>query len=184
MDQTGLIDRVTKAVLDIAAGRRGLALIGEENTGGPPYRKGLSDAAQIFDEVHQAGDIELLLIAEYAFLQQEFHSCDPADTAALSSAQQAVDSFDDAFRALEVVRDSAAYKEAEKTYPRNRKNRYHGCPKDAVHQACIAHKTRINNTLRTMGLNLTEKAVYEQRRRNLGTMHTVYLALQKTALGA
>jgi hypothetical protein len=34
-----------------------------------------------------------------------------------------------------------------------------------------------------MGLNLTEKAVYEQRRRNLSAMHAVYLALQKTALG-
>jgi hypothetical protein len=106
-----------------------------------------------------------------------------ADQRSESSAQQAVDSFDDAFRALGVVRNGAAYREAEKTYPRNRQNRYHGCPKDAVHQACIAHKTRINNTLRTMGLNLTEKAVYEQRRRNLGAMHTVYLALQKAAQG-
>jgi hypothetical protein len=34
-----------------------------------------------------------------------------------------------------------------------------------------------------MGLNLTEKAVYEQRRRNLGAMHAAYLTLQKMALG-
>jgi hypothetical protein len=182
MEKTGFADRVIEAVLTIAAGRRGLTKDGEEHDGRVLYELGLSDAATFFDEVYQAEDVDLMLLAEHTFLLQEFHSCDSADMAALSSAQQAVENFEDAYRALEVVRNSAAYREAEKTYPRNNENRYHGCPKDAFHQACIAHKTRINTTLRTMGLNLTEKFVYEQRRRNLGAMHAVYLALQKAAI--
>jgi hypothetical protein len=144
--------------------------------------RGLSDAAQIFDEAHQAEDVELLLIAEHTFLLQELHSCDPANTDALSSLTQAVDSFDDAFRALEVARNGAVYREAEKTYPRNGKNRVNGYPKDALHQACIAHKTRLQNTVRTPGFNLTERTVNQQRQRNLGTMQAVYLAFQAAAL--
>jgi hypothetical protein len=182
MDKIGLADRVTNAVVNIALGRQGLATIGRENEGGPPYHQGLTDAALLFDEVYAEKDLELLLLAEHTFLIQELHSCDPADTAAISSAQQAVDSFDDAFRALGVVRNGAAYREAEKTYPRNRQNRVHGYPKDALHQACIAHKTRIGNTLRTMGLNLTEKGVYQKRQRNLGVMQSVYGTFQKASL--
>jgi hypothetical protein len=182
MDKAGLTDRVTDAVLNIAKGRRGLTTDGAEHEGRVLYESGLTDAALFFDEVYRSKDVELLLLAEHAFLLQEFHSCDPADTAALASAKQAVDSFDDAFRALGVVRDGAAYREAEKTYPRNRENRVHGFPKDALHQACIAHKTRIGNTLRTMGLNLSEKDVYRQRQHNLGAMQSAYGALQKVAL--
>ncbi|GHU75226.1 hypothetical protein FACS189461_1060 [Spirochaetia bacterium] len=182
MDKIGLVDRVTTAVVNIALGRRYLAAIGRENEGGPPYHQGLTDAVLFFDEVYAEKDLDLMLLAERTFLMQELHSCDPADAAALSSAQQAVDSFADAFRALGVVRDGAAYKEAEKTYPRNRRNRVHGYPKDALHQACIAHKTRIGNALRTMGLNLTEKGVYQKRKRNLGTMQSVYGTYQKASL--
>jgi hypothetical protein len=90
MEKIGLANRVTKAVLSIALGRRGLATIGREGEGGPPYQQGLSQASQIFDEVFQLRDVELLLHAEHTFLLQEYRSCDESDTEALSSAKQAV----------------------------------------------------------------------------------------------
>jgi hypothetical protein len=183
MDKIGLVDSITEAVGNIAAGRIGLATDGEEHAGRLAYVMGLSGASLVFDEVQQMSDVELLLLAEHTFLQRELHSCAQTDTDALNSLTQAVESFDDAFRALEVVRNSAAYHEAEKTYPRNSKHRVLNYPKDAFHCACSAHQTRLRNTLRAPGLNLTEKSVYRQRRRNLGTMRSVYLMLQETALG-
>jgi hypothetical protein len=117
MDKIGLADRVMDAVNNIAAGRIGLATNGEEHAGRVSYELGLSGASRVFDEVHDASDAELLHLAEHTFLQQELHSCDATNPDALASLTLAVDSFDDALRALEVVLNRGAYREAEKPIP-------------------------------------------------------------------
>jgi hypothetical protein len=49
--------------------------------------------------------------------------------------------------------------------------------------ACGGHHARLGNTLRTPGMNMTEKAVYQQRQVNMTAMQDVYFALQEAALG-
>jgi hypothetical protein len=55
-------------------------------------------------------------------------------------------------------------------------------PKDSFHIACIAHRTRIQNILRVPGMNMTEKAVYQQRFTNMRTAQESYVTLQEVAL--
>jgi hypothetical protein len=91
------------------------------------------------------------------FLQQELQFCNVNDTDSQSSLSQAIQSFNDALRSLEAVQD-AGYKIAE------------------------SHRTRIQNILRVPGMNMTEKAVYQQRLANMTAAQNSYLALQKEAL--
>ena len=90
-------------------------------------------------------------------------------------------SFDDAFLALKTVEDPG-YKIVEKTYPHSNKYRVNGFPKDSFHIACIAHRTRIQNMLRTPGTDSIEKALLKQRFANLSTAQNSYIKKQKKAL--
>jgi hypothetical protein len=56
-------------------------------------------------------------------------------------------------------------------------------PKDALHTACIAHRTRLGNMDRVPGINPLEKGFYKARRENLNTAQNIYLEKQKAALG-
>jgi hypothetical protein len=76
----------------------------------------------------------------------------------------------------------ALYQGAETTYPTAAKYRIQGLPKDAVHSACIAHRTRLRNSLRTPGINMIEKAVLQQRAANMTTVQASYIAKQKKVL--
>jgi len=78
--------------------------------------------------------------------------------------------------------DSTLYRGAETTYPTSQKYRYHGFPRDAIHLACAAHRTRLQNSLRTPGINMIEKAVFTQRTANMTTIQTTYIEKQKKAL--
>ncbi|GHV82402.1 hypothetical protein AGMMS49991_09600 [Spirochaetia bacterium] len=51
-----------------------------------------------------------------------------------------------------------------------------------IHQACDAHRTRLSNSLRTPGINMTEKAVIQQRVANMKTAVSYYIEKQKAAL--
>jgi hypothetical protein len=80
------------------------------------------------------------------------------------------------------VGDASLYRGAELTFPHYGKYRVGKMPNDAFHIACIAHKTRLQNTLKTPGLNMKEKAIYHRRIANMGVAKKVYLDLQKQAL--
>jgi len=95
----------------------------------------------------------------------------------------AAQSFEDALRCLKTVNDSTLYRGVETSYLTTKKeSRYHGFPRDAVHLACDAHRTRINNSLRTPGINMIEKAVLTQRAANMMTIHAAYMEKQRKAL--
>jgi len=83
-------------------------------------------------------------------------TCDKSDTDTLNSLSKAIESFDDAFLALKTV-EKSIYKATETTFPHNKKYRFKGYAKDAYHIAFIAHKTRLQNILRTPGLDPIEK---------------------------
>jgi hypothetical protein len=117
-----------------------------------------------------------------AYVAQERAFCDPHDAAAIGSLKAATTGFDEALRVLPTVRDAAAYQAAETTYSYTSDYRYKGLPKDAFHVACTGHYARLGNTLRTPGMNMLEKAVYQQRRANMSAVQGVYVALQEAAL--
>jgi hypothetical protein len=94
------------------------------------------------------------------------------------SLKAALQSFDDAFLVLEVV-EGSGYKDADKTWPHTSKYRVQNYPKDAYHLACIAHRTRLHNSLRTPGINMIEKAVFGQRIANMKAAQNAYIEKQK-----
>jgi hypothetical protein len=168
----------------INLGRKGLAIEGATEEGRRFFSDGLLTALDIFKEVHDnmADDIETAIRVEHAYQTEERRYCNDAEPEVLASTTAALESFEDALRAFETVQDATIYQGVNKSYPRNRKYRYCGMPKDALHIACMANYTRINNTLRTPGINSIERQVFEQRQKNMKAMQSAYLAKQNTAL--
>ncbi len=182
MDLIGLITRINAAAFFIDNGRSGLDTDGPEHEGRVSYEIGISAVLKIFQEVQIIGDPRILVLSEEAFLQQELAFCDEADEITKSSLTKAIQSFEDALRCLKTVEDPIAYRAAETTFPIDAKNRVKDFPRDAVHQACSAHWTRIQNSLRTPGLNMKEKAVLVQRAVNMKTAQTCYAEKQRQAI--
>jgi hypothetical protein len=182
MDLTGLITKILFAVENIDFGRKGFATDGKEHEGRISYEDGISSALTAFQEAQGSADPQTLILVELAFLQQEFQFCNENDTDAKSSLTQAIQSFEDALRCLKTVEDFTGYRFAETTYPTAQKYRIQGLPKDSFHLACIAHKTRLRNVLRSPGINMIEKAVLNERAANMTTAQGSYVVKQKKAL--
>jgi hypothetical protein len=153
MEVTGLINSIFLSVENIDFGRKGFAIKGKEHEGRISYEDGIATALTAFQEAQSSADPETIILSEYTFLGQELQFCNEQDTDSRSSLTQAIQSFDDAFLSLEAVEDTG-YKIADKAFPHNIKNRIQGSPKDSFHQACIAHRTRLHNSLRTPGIDM------------------------------
>ena len=182
MELIGLVDSINEAAIDIDHGRKGFAIIGEERTGRIAYERGIAAAMNAFKEAQISADPYIIIFLEYAFLSQELQLCDARDKNALVSIKSAVEDFDGAFRCLKLVENHIGYKMVEESYLNRVKYRFKGFPKDAFHVACASHKTRLKNMLTTVGVDLTEKLLLEQRRLNLTTAQNSYVKKQKIAL--
>lgn len=184
MDRIGLINRIFESVTVIDTGRKWLVTKGLEGKGRVNYFDGLNDALNAFKDAKMIAptDLAALIISELTFITQELQFCDPLDNETLNSLKQAIQSFDDALLALDVVENADDYRIADKTHPRHHKHRVEGMPKDSFHIACRAHRTRIGNILRSPGINMAEKELLAQRRSNLATAQATYLKKQKAAL--
>ena len=182
MDKRGLVTSIYSSALKIDLGRKGFAIRGKEQEGRISYETGIAQALSIFQEVQVSIDPETIILAEYTFLSQELQICSETDNESLSSLTQAVQSFNDAFLALQVV-ENDSYKDADKTYPHDKKYRVSGFPKDSFHIACISHKTRLLNSLRYPGIDPIEKALLKQRLTNLSTAQGGYIIKQNIAMG-
>jgi hypothetical protein len=182
LDLTGLLSDIYQSSINIDSGRKGFAVIGKEREGRISYEKGIAEALSKFQEAQITNNPQIIILSEYTFLSQELKFCYEADKDTLSSLTQALQSFDDAFLALEAVEDRTLYSGAEKTHPHNKKYRVKGYPKDSFHIACISHKTRLQNILRSPGIDPLEKALLKQRFDNLGAAQNSYLEKQKKAL--
>jgi hypothetical protein len=183
MEKTGLLDSILESAARIGKGRKGLATDGEEHEGRLYYEGGITTASAIFGEARSSGNPQTIMAVEEAFVEQELQFCNEQDTYTRSSLTQALQSLDDAFLSLEIVEDAAGYKAADKTWPHNSKNRIQGFPKDAFHQAAIAHRTRLQNILRSPGINMMEKAILEQRATNMTVAQAGYIEKQRAVLG-
>ena len=134
-----------------------------------------------FQEAQAAANPQALILAEYTFLSQEFQLCGKSDKDSIDSLTLAIESFDDAFLALQAV-EEPGYKTADKAFPRSGKYRVHGFPKDSYHIACISHRTRLQNILRAPGIDPIEKTLLKQRLANLSAAQNGYIENQKKAL--
>ena len=181
MDLTGLIDSIINGAYNIDKGRKYLTTDGFEHTGRISYEDGISVSFECFQNAQASADPLIMILVELTYLQQEFHYCHETDTFARSSLTKAIQSFEDALRSLKIVEDSTLYKGAEATYPTEDKYRYKGFPCDAVHLACAAHRTRLQNALRVHGINMIEKAVITQRAANMATIQVAYMEKQRKA---
>jgi len=181
LDLSGYVSNIIRATTAIDSGRKGFATRGKAEEGRIFYEEGIALALFTFQQSQASADPQALTLAEYTFLSQELELCDKLDKDTLNSLTQAIQSFDDAFRALKAV-ENPNYKITDETFPHNGKYRVSGFPKDAFHIAFIAHRTRIQNILRTPGLDPIEKALLKQRFANLSTAQNAYIEKQKKSL--
>jgi hypothetical protein len=182
MDLSSFLTDLASHANEIDIGRKGLSTNGEEHEGRVHYEKGIAGVLAAFQEAQVTTDPRTLVLAELAYLQQELQFCNESDKDTQSSLIQAVQSFEDALRCLKMAEDPGGYRFAETTYPTSSKYRIQGFPRDAFHTACIAHKTRIRNSLRTPGINMIEKAVLHQRIANMSAAQGAYIEKQRAAL--
>ena len=155
---------------------------GLEHDGRLFYEAGISLALTTFKDAQISADPKTMILVELTYLQQDLQYCDKNDSFARGSLTQAIQSFEDALRCLVIVEDSNLYKAAEATYSTSPKYRCYGFPRDAVHLACAAHKTRLQNGLRYHGINMKEKEVIAQRISNMTTIQKAHSEKQRTAL--
>jgi len=184
MDLTGLIADIISGSNNIDIGRKNLTTDGLEHSGRLSYEDGIATTQAAFSNARDSADPQTMIMVELTFLRQELQFCSETDTITRSSLNQAIQSFNDALRSLKIVEDNTLYRGAEATYPSASKYRYQGFPRDAVHLACASHRTRIQNSLRTPGINMIEKSVLTKRADNMTTIQAVYVEKQRKALTA
>ena len=183
MDLTGSLINIVAGASKIDEGRRYLTTDGLEHAGRLLYEEGIAISLDTFKKAQATTNPQTMVLVELTFLQQELQFCDEADNITRNSLTQAIQNFEDTLRCLKTVENSALYRGVETSYLTTKKeSRYHGFPRDAVHQACDAHRTRIQNILRSPGINMIEKAVLTQRAANMMTIHASYTEKQRKAL--
>ena len=182
MDLIGYLDRISRAEANIDAGRKGFATKGKAEEGRISYETGIADAMTTFQKTETTADPQTIILTEYTFLTLELELCEKTDKDSLNSLTKAIQFFDDAFLVLKTVENSTLYKGAETTYPHHKDYRIGGFPKDSFHIACGSHKTRLQNILRSPGINPIEKNLLKQRLLNLPTAQNGYIEKQKKAL--
>jgi hypothetical protein len=180
--RTGLLSSIAEAAIAIDFGRKGFATRGKEHEGRLSYEHGIALALSSFKDAQSTADPQIIILVEYTFISQELQFCEGTDKDTLSSLNQAIQSFDDAFLALKTVEDATLYQGAETTYPHSSKYRINGFPKDSFHIASISHKTRLQNILRSPGIDPIEKALLKQRFTNLSAAQNGYIEKQKNAM--
>jgi hypothetical protein len=182
LDLITLANKIINAATQIDAGRKGFATRGKAEEGRISYEEGIAAALSAFLEAQATADPQAIILAEYTFLSQELEFCEKTDKDTLSSLTLAIQSFDDAFLALEVVKEKTHYQSVDKAIPHSGKHRVKSFPRDAYHIAFIGHKTRLGNILKTPGLDPIEKALLKQRLINLSAGQGGYVELQRKAL--
>jgi len=153
-----------------------------EAEGRVSYEVGIEASLSAFDAVRLTADPFTVILAEYAFISQELELCPESDAHSRKSLTHAIQSFDDAFLALQVAEAAEDYRKADKTHPHHADYRVKGFPKDSFHVACISHRTRLNNILRSPGIDPIEKELLGHRIDNLTTAQGGYIVKQKQAL--
>ena len=184
MDRVGLTLNISDAAIRIDYGRKGFATRGKAEEGRISYETGIALAMETFKEAQATADPEITLLAEYTFITQELEFCEKTDKDAINSLSRGIRFFDDAFLALPIVKNKTLYQAVEKTFPHDEKYRFRGFPKDAFLFACGSHKARLENILKSPGIDPIEKALHKQRLETIKAGQKGYMEMQKKALNS
>jgi len=182
LDLITLANDIINAATSIDYGRKGFAIRGKAEEGRIFYEDGIALAMSAFKEAQATADSQTILLAEYTFITQELEFCEKNDKAAISSLSRAIRFFDDAFLVLEIVKDKTKYQIVENSYPHDSEYRIKGFPFDSFHIAIKGHKGRLQNILKTPGLDPIEKALLKQRFDTIKAGQEGYMGLQRKAL--
>jgi len=182
LDKIGLTLDISDAAINIDSGRKGFATRGKEQEGRLSYERGISSALSLFQQAQATADPEIIILAEYTFITQELEFCEKTDKDARNSLSRAIRFFDDAFLALEAVKNKTQYQGVEKAIPHDSEYRIKGFPFDSFHIAIKGHKGRIQNILKTPGLDPIEKALQKQGLETIKAGQEGYLEMQGKAL--
>ena len=182
MDLITLARNIANATTLIEAGRKGFATKGKAEEGRINYEDGIAKAMSAFKEAQATTDPETILLAEYTFITQELEFCQKTDKAAIASLSKGIRFFDDAFLVLKVAKDKTQYQIVDKAIPHDSDYRVKGYPKDAYHIAFGSHIGRLQNILKTPGLDPIEKTLLTQRLDTLKAGQEGYVELQRKAL--
>jgi len=182
LELAGLINNIITATASIDYGHKGFAIRGKAEEGRISYEEGISLAMTSFQEAQATADPQTIILAEYTFITQELQFCEKTDKDSLNSLTKAKQFFDDAFLALKVVENKTIYQGVDDSIPHDKKYRVSGFPKDAFHIACNSHKTRLQNVLRSPGIDPIEKALLKQRFVNLSAGQGGYIEKQRKVL--
>jgi hypothetical protein len=182
LDLITLASNIANATTSIDSGRKGFATRGKAEEGRINYEKGIALAMETFKEAQITADPETILLAEYTFITQELEFCEKTDKPAISSLSRGIRFFDDAFLALEMVKDKALYQCADKVIPHDSEYRIKGYPMDSFHVAIKGHKGRLQNILKTPGLDPIEKTLLKQRLDTISAGQEGYVGLQMKVL--
>ena len=181
MDRIGLTLDISNAAINIDSGRKGFATRGKEHEGRLSYERGISAALSLFQQAQSTADPETILLAEYTFITQELQFCEKTDKPAINSLSRAIRFFDDAFLAVKAI-EKPDYKIADDLFPHDKDYRFKGYPMDSFHVAINGHIGRLQNILKTPGLDPIEKALHKQRLDAIKAGQEGYVGLQGKAL--
>jgi len=181
MDAIGYGNRIANAVIQIDAGRKGFATKGKAEEGRTFYELGIANSMSTFKEVQASADPLALFFAEYAFITQELALCDKSDKDTVNSLTNAIENFKDAILALKAV-EKPEYTITDDVFPHNGKYRFKGYPKDSFHIAIKGHKTRLQNILKSPGIDPIEKDLLKQRIANMAAAQEAYAERQGKVL--
>jgi hypothetical protein len=131
-------------------------------------------------EVGQSGDIGLILATEKALLVTDLtlYSNSPAMAGSLKTA---LDELKAAEALLPKAADPILYKAVDEAHSLP-KNRLGGVPRDEARQFFRSHDARLVNMDKSR-LDDEEKAIVDERKRNVRIGEKAYIALQQKALG-
>lgn len=139
-----------------------------------------SSFARTIREIGKSGNLDLILASEKAVLQNDLdrYANSPAMANSLKTAMAELDA---AEKLVAKVRDPAAYALVDESHslPKNRKG---GVPRDEARQFFSSHAARLLNQDKSR-LDAEEKAIVDERKKNMRTAETLYAAEQRRALG-
>jgi hypothetical protein len=184
MEKNSLLIDISYAVRLIEQGRRKHFVTGQAEEGLSDFKDGSAALHQTFTSALATKDLELILSAEYYFLEAGIEEGAPDEVFAKGSAEAGLEVIEDALLALKAVADSTMYKGVDLAYPHHDKKkwRYKDMPKDAFHVFCASHKSRLQNGLTRFGVSQIGRELITLRFDTISAIEEIYCEMQRQAL--
>lgn len=176
MEKTGSIETFSRLLLD----ERALWAASRTTLPAEELAATRQDIRTHLKDVGKSGDIGLILATEKTLLVTDLtlYANSPAMKNSLGTALAELKA---AEKLLPKAADPALYKSVDDDHSLP-KNRSQGVPKDEARQFFRSHDTRLTNLDRSR-LDNEEKAIVDERKRNVRVAEKLYISLQQKTLG-